>query len=327
MKVLWTHNFNPKVLNSGNFMFNLADFLRKKGIEIELYYMGNMKSLWNIYRAQSHLQKISMNYDIVHAQYGSACSLATSFVKDVPKVLSLRGSDWYRYNFSFGYTSIHGLLATLMTKLSIKKFDAIVPVSERMAKDISLKFPNLKLFVFPSPINLDVFKFRDIKECRKSLGFENNSEFWVLFTTVHTTNPTKRVRLAEEAVEIASKLMGGNVKIRIASGIPHDQMPLFVSSCDVILCTSTHEGWPNSIKEALAANIPFVSTDVSDLRLIADKENSCRICPPDAEIIANNICEVLTQSKDHNLGQYVVSMDLEKTSERILCLYKELLSS
>lgn len=61
----------------------------------------------------------------------------------------------------------------------------------------------------------------------------------------------------------------------------------------IVLCTSTHEGWLNSIKEALACNVPVVLTDVSDLHLITDNEKDCRIYPPDAEIIVDNICDVL----------------------------------
>lgn len=326
MKILWTHNFDPNKMNAGNFMFSCAKALQDKGVELDLCYLGNLRSMSNLNKARKHVQSIANKYDIIHAQFGSACAMATSSVKGVPKVLTLRGSDWYRFDKKVNFAYAHGLLATFMTKLSINKFNAIVTVSERMSEDVSKQYPNLKRYTIPSPINLNDFKPMNKQGSRKALGFENDNDYWVLFTTLRTTNPVKRAALSKEAVEKASELLGGGVKMRIATGIPHDQMPIFVSSCDIVLCTSTHEGWPNSIKEALACNVPFVSTDVSDLHLIADKEKDCRICPPDAEIIADNICDILKQSNNHDLGRYVSSMSFEKTCEKILNVYNEVLS-
>jgi glycosyltransferase involved in cell wall biosynthesis len=327
MKILWTHNFDPNKMNAGNFMFSCAKALQDRGVELDLCYLGNLRSLSNLIKAHKHVQNIAKDYDIIHAQFGSACAMVTSSVKDVPKVLSLRGSDWYRFDKKVNFASAHAFLATQMTKMSISKFNAIVTVSERMSNDVSKQYPNSKRYTIPSPINLNNFKPMDKQESRKALGFENNNDYWVLFTTLQITNPVKRAALAEEAIEIASKRMAGGVKMRIATGIAHDQMPIFVSSCDIVLCTSTHEGWPNSIKEALACNVPFVSTDVSDLHLIADKEKECRICPPDVEIIADNICDVLKQSNYNDLRHYVASMGLEKTCDKILNLYNEVLST
>jgi teichuronic acid biosynthesis glycosyltransferase TuaC len=327
MKILWTHNFDPNNMNAGNFMFSCAKTLQDQGVELDLYYLGNLRSVSNLIKVRKHVQSIANGYDIIHAQFGSACAMATSSVKGVPKVLSLRGSDWYRFDKKVNFAFAHGLLATFMTKLSISKFNAIFTVSERMSNDVGRQYPSSKRYTIPSPINLSNFKPMDKQESRKALGFENNNDYWVLFTTLRTTNPIKRAALAKEAVEIASRQMGGGVKMRIATEIPHDQMPIFVSSCDIVLCTSTHEGWPNCIKEALACNIPFVSTDVSDLHLIADKEKNCRVCPPDPQIIADNICDVLMQSNNHDLGRYVSSMGLEKTCKKILNVYNEILST
>jgi len=117
----------------------------------------------------------------------------------------------------------------------------------------------------------------------------------------------------------------GNTRLRIAQNIPHSEMATFVGACDVILCTSYKEGWPNSIKEALACNVPFVSTDVSDLRDIADKEPSCRICPPKANKLADNICDVLLKARSYNLRKHVVGMDNQTTSEKLFNIYNSLI--
>src|SRR4029078_585542 len=90
----------------------------------------------------------------------------------------------------------------------------------------------------------------------------------------------------------------GNVELRVATGIPHEQMPIFVGACDAALCTSTHEGWPNSIKEAIASGVAFVSTDVSDLATVSRAHPSCRVVAPDAGALAAALCDALSAPRD-----------------------------
>ena len=327
MKVLWTHNFNPSIRNAGSFMYILAEYLQKFKVDLDLLYLGNLRSPGNILRARRMVKDTAKKYDIIHSQFGSACAFVTSVVDDIPKVLTLRGSDWYRYKGRNLFLFIHSWLATIFTQSAIQKFDMVITVSHRMKKEIQRKYPKIKVFFMPSPIELEKFKPIDKHTARATLGFPNDHDKWVLFTTISTRNPVKRVDLARKSVEIANQLMNGSlkIKIRIASGVPHNEMPLFVASCDLALCTSTHEGWPNSIKEALACNIPFVATDVDDLYLIANKEPSCRICPPDAHVIAKNITEVLMIKEPKNLRRYVIEMDAPVISRKLLNFYESLL--
>jgi glycosyltransferase involved in cell wall biosynthesis len=325
MRVLWTHNFNPAELNAGVFMFTAAEGLRDLGVDVQLEYLGNLRSPLNILKAQKHVKKISKEFDLVHAQYGSACAIATSTVKDCPKVLSLRGSDWNVHTASLGFLYWHTRLAKLMTQLAVERYDLVIAVSNRMVLDLQQNFPKVRSIALPSPIDVNRFVLVDKEQARLLLGFPNNKEKWVLFTSGDCNNPIKRYSLARQAVDLANAKLG-NVRMRVASGLPHSELPLFVAACDLILCTSDNEGWPNSIKEALACNLPFVSTDVSDLRNIADKESTCRICPPDAAVLAENICDVLSTPRTENLRRHVIETDVSTISERLLDLYMDLVS-
>ena len=114
----------------------------------------------------------------------------------------------------------------------------------------------------------------------------------------------------------------GNLRLRVATDLPHESMPLFVAACDLILCTSENEGWPNCVKESLSCGVPFVATDVSDLRDIAAQEPSCRVCPPDAAVIAENIRDVLQRPTQPNLRRYAEAMSQETIGKSIVSMYE-----
>jgi len=262
---------------------------------------------------------------LVHAQYGSACALATSKVSVCPKVLTLRGSDWNAHSASFNFHNLHTRLAKRMTRWAIKRYDLTITVSNRMCLDLQQNFPKVSTIALPSPIDVDRFVPVDKERARHLLGFPNNKENWILFTALNPDNPIKRYSLARQAVDLANAKLG-NVRMRVASGLAPSILPLFVAACDLILCTSDNEGWPNSVKEALACNLPFISTDVSDLREIADNESTCRICPPNVTVLAENICDVLSMPRTEDLRRHVIVMDVHTTSKRLLDLYSDLVS-
>ncbi len=324
MRILWPHNYDPGKPNAGIFMFIAAEGLRKLGVKVHLEYLGNLRNPISMLYARNKLNKMAGSYDLIHAQFGSACALATAGVKAVPKVLSLRGSDWNTYNGQDLFYYWHTRMARLFTKHSVKHYDLVIAVSQRIRKELVHLFPNINCITIPDPINLDTFTAKDKTELRNETGSITFDEKWVLFNSNSQHNPIKRYDLAKKAIELASE-KNDKIRLKIASNLPHDKIPDFVAACDLILCTSTAEGWPNSVKEALACNIPFVSTDVSDLAEISSKESVCKVCPPNPEILADAILDALNHPHDYNLRKYVEMMEIEKTSQKLLDLYEELL--
>jgi len=176
-----------------------------------------------------------------------------------------------------------------------------------------------QFLILPAPIDLE-------KWTQQKPMINNRKEKWVLFTSQRISDPVKRYALCKKVIELANQSMH-NIVLRTAVDLPHAAMPAFVASCDAILCTSESEGWPNSIKEALACNVPFVSTDISDLAEIAAQEPSCRVCNPNAVDLARNLCEVLKMPRQNNLRRFVDPMDIKTSSRRLLSFYESLLKN
>lgn len=325
MRVLWAHNFDPRIANSGVWMHNTVEGVRAHGVDLHLHYLGNLRSIPQLMRARAEVRRLAPAFDLVHAQFGSACALVTAAAQEVPKIVTICGSDWHTHNATRGFFYFHTRLAAAFTRLSLASYDGVLAVSQRLASELGQAAPGAQVAVAPHPIDLSRFVPRDKQEARAQLGYPGCTEKWVLFNSLRLNNPIKRFALAQQAVDIAQARCG-NLRLRLASGLSHEEMPLFVAACDLILCTSDHEGWPNSVKEALACNVPFVATDISDLRNIAQTEPTCRVCPPDPEVIADNICDVLTYEQPRDLRRHVASMSVATITGQIVSLYESVLA-
>ncbi len=318
MRVLWTHNFNPSLLNSGCFMHTTAKGLKEIGVDLHLEYLGDLRSPLRIAHKRKYIRLLAEKFDIVHAQYGSACALVTSAVKDQPTILTIRGSDWKRYGSPISFSYYHSWMAFLMTRFSLPGYSAIITVSNRFRKSIEPYAPKAKYLVLPAAIDLDKWPVYE----SKNQGMYKR----VLYTSQRLYDPVKNYELCKKVMNVTNKHIK-DVVLVVATDIPYEEMPAFVASSDVILCTSESEGWPNSIKEALACNVPFVATDVSDLADIAAQEPSCRVCLSDVNILAKNLCEVLQMPRPRNLRKFVEPMDIKASSIKLCSFYESLLKN
>jgi teichuronic acid biosynthesis glycosyltransferase TuaC len=298
-------------------MYTAARGLMDLGVDVRLEYLGNLRNPLGLVAARRRVAKIAAEFDVVHAQYGSACSVATSGCGR-PSVVSLRGNDWNLHSASVHPLWLHTRIARGMTMSALRGFRAVVCVSHRIAQEVSRHCRiDTEVLVLPSAIDLSLWP-ETLPERQ-----ERQYTHRVLFTSNNTSDPIKRQWLLERAVAIASARIG-RIEVVRATGIPHHEMPALVASCDAVACTSETEGWPNSVKEALACGIPFVSTDVGDLRVIANSEQSCRIVEPNPEAVARGLCEVLAAGRDPNLRRHVLHMGLEPASRSLLTLYERL---
>jgi glycosyltransferase involved in cell wall biosynthesis len=323
MKILWTHNFDPSVSGSGVFMYTFAKGMADLGVIIDLMYTGPLNRISKLYDAKNKIKVESKAYDLVHAQFGSACAFVSSAAV-VPKVVSLRGSDWHFYKGTDISELWHCSLANIFSIISISSFDKVITMSKRMEDSVLRWFPSSSIVTITDPVDTSIFKPIERAVARECLFSTTSNAPWVLFTSLNSLNSIKRVNLAKDAVRIASSRIPG-LELKVASGVAHNLMPLFVASCNVVLCTSTHEGWPNSVKEALACGLPFVSTDVSDLAVVAARHPSCYIGSPDPAILADFIVQSLSAPLDPFLTKEVSNMSLESSCIQLESLYKDTL--
>jgi len=138
-----------------------------------------------------------------------------------------------------------------------------------------------KTEVIPDGVDFDEFYPISREEARRSLGKKNQDQRWILYYPGLTPNDSnKRPYLARATFNIVEKYVP-DAQLIEAVNIPPAKMNLMFNACDVVLLTSIHEGWPNVIKEAMACNVPFVATNVSDLIEITSSSPGCYVAEVD----------------------------------------------
>ncbi|MBI5770155.1 MAG: glycosyltransferase [Verrucomicrobia bacterium] len=301
-------------------MHILREGMRARGCELTLFYTGALNRIGGVVRNLRAIRSRSRDFDICHAQFGSMTAFVSRWAA-CRRVVSIRGSDWHRYRNAVNRTYAHSALAVTLTRASLPAYEAVVVMSHRLRREVGAFLrDDARCHYIPDPV--DIRRFVAIDETAAPAVDRRCRQ--ILFTTLSRQNPIKRIDLALNAIEILQK-RGCDVELRVASGVAHEDMPRFVAACDMVLCTSLHEGWPNSIKEALAAGLPFVSTDVSDLAEIAARDSRCRVCAPAPLALADAVEQTLREGKSASLRRHVEHMAVDTIAEQLIALYQQLM--
>ena len=301
------------------FIVRQVNSLRQAGVDVHVFAFRGNKNPLNYARAWKQVQAeiTKGHYDLVHAQWGQSGLLALP--KRLPLVVTFRGDDLEGKQGPNGQWVRYGIVLEQVSRLVARLADQVIVVSESLAKSM----PKRSYHVIPSGLDLQMFCPGSKIEARQRLGLDA-SKYYVLFVG-STNRPTKRFDLAKEAVErLQSDL---NVELLVATNVRHEQVPDFLNASDALLLTSVHEGSPNVVKEALACNLPVVSTDVGDVRQRIGNIPGCAVLP-DArpETITAALRQVLQRGKRVNSRNMVLDLDETILTQKVIGVYKQTLS-
>jgi glycosyltransferase involved in cell wall biosynthesis len=132
--------------------------------------------------------------------------------------------------------------------------------------------------------------------------------------------PEKRFALARASVEMLSK-KGEHVDLHTLENVPHEKVPVWLNAASAVLLTSSHEGSPTAVKEALACNVPVVSVDVGDVRERITGIEGCFITDAVAGDIAAKLDRALGRRERIEARGRVEEFSLEQVAAKLLEIY------
>ncbi len=322
------NNIDIKVLfvSSANSQYGIVPFIKSQGeslknekIDVD-YFSINGKGIKNYLTSIIALRKYIIKekkYNIIHAHYGLSALVAFFGKKKEKLVVSFMGDDLVGSNDLNGNITTYSKIQVFINKIFGKYFfHYSIVKSKEMLNVLDLTNSD----VIPNGVDFD--RFYEINK-DKARGFLKEKLYikQLLFCS-DPDRPEKNFKLANKAM---SYLSDKNVELKYIHGIDQENLVNYYNSADCLLLTSFHEGSPNVVKEAMACNIPIVSTNVGDVKAVIGKTKGCFITTFDPEDVADKIEKALNFGKRTTGREDVKHLESSVVAKRIIDVYKNVI--
>ena len=236
VRVLIVTNMYPSERHPalGSFVKDQVEALRRtQAVDLDVYAFEPR----DYARAAAQLTR-KRGYDIVHAHFGLTIwpALAAGASK---RAVTLHGTDLAHPR------------SRKITLAGLRFMDLIGVVSEPLARTLP-PWAASKAKVLPAGVDLHRFKPIPRPEARAALGLDPDQPC-VLFPA----DPQRPEKRFDRAQQVAA-----NTKLLTVGDVDPQQMPLYVNAANAVLVPSEREGFGLATLEALACNVPVLSTPV-----------------------------------------------------------------
>lgn len=246
MRVLVVTNFLPDTAYParGRWVRDQVEEMEKLGIEVEVFGFPPGRS--HYISATRRLRRLLQRerFELVHAHYGLP-GWCARLAGARPLVVSFHGTDVR-----------HPLVGALSRRLAWR-VDLVAAVSRALfaAEDGRPGLPPVPgSAVLPCGPDLSRFQRVPRGEARAKLGLESGGRY-LLFPA----DPARASKRSDRAVELANAC---GAKLLTGGSIDPELMPLWINAANAVLVTSDHEGFGLAAIEALACDVPVLSTPV-----------------------------------------------------------------
>jgi len=311
VRVLTVTNFTPdaETPQRGRWVLDQVEEIRSHGVEVEVFsfplgrgqYLPAMRRLRRLLRDQ--------RFDLVHAHYGLP-GWCARLAGARPLVVTFHGTDVR-----------HRTVGPLSRRLAAR-VDLCAGVSRALfgpeGGRRGLPRPAGKTAVLPCGPDLTRFRPLPRAEARRELDLDPGGRY-LLFPA----NPSRPEKRHDRAAELARS---AGVELLTGGGIEPDRMPLWVNAANAVLVTSDYEGFGLVALEALACEVPVLSTPVGIAPHVVGGVPGCLVAPFDDERWLTALRPHLEANDPRVPGaQQATAFSAARMAQRVLIAYRELL--
>jgi len=293
-----------------------------QGVDVHPFYLRSRTSPCVLFREfrrfREELRRVRPQ--VMHAHYGTVTALFAALgAPGVPLVISYRGSDLNPAPGDAGQR-LRGWLARGFSQIAALRARQIVCVSAELRE--RLLWRRERVILLPSGVDPLAFFPRSREHARRDLGWTGDGPV-VLFNAGY--NPRiKRLDLAEAAAALARRTLPA-LRLEVLDGqCPPDLIPTFMNAADCLLLTSTTEGSPMVVKEALACNLPVVSVNVGDVAERLRGVRGARLVAHDPEALANALIELVARPARSEGCHKLPEFSAHRVAAELCAIYRRL---
>lgn len=309
MRVLVLTNMYPHELDAsfGTFVYEQVRALRSLGADMDVLFINGRASRWNYGWGIERLwrQLGAVRYDLIHAHYVFSGLMARAQCR-LPIVQSFHGAG-----------EMEGYQGRLCRWL-VRRVDQAIVTSP--AHKAQLGYAGAE--IIPCGVDLALFEPQSRTEARRALGWPQETK---IILWLGDPRPEKRLDLVRASYELLRQ-QRSDVNLQVVSKVPHQTVPLYMNAADVLVLCSDTEGSPVVIKEAMACNLPIVSTAVGDVPAVIKDVEGCYLAEQTAQDIADKLDSALSLERRTEGRQAIQHLQTQGEARAILSLYERVLA-
>jgi glycosyltransferase involved in cell wall biosynthesis len=315
----------PNVDNEAHCVFvkRQVDALAVLGLDVDVLFIRGYRSDLAYPVAAARLMWWSLvarrRYRLVHAHGGEA-AIASRFYLRAPLLVSYLGTDLLGWERNDGKVPLRHRIRRMMIRQHSRLARATITQSVEMAETLPAR-SQARNTVLSNGVDVHLFAPSDRALARQELGWDEATPI-----ALFAANPDvalKRYRLASAAVDRARRRLP-SIELKVAYGQPPDLIPVMMNAADCLLFTSSSEGSPNVVKEALLCNLPVVATPVADVPEMLAGVVPSYVCDNEVEL-AEALVECLRERRRGNGREAAAHrFDAEMVAETVLATYERI---
>jgi teichuronic acid biosynthesis glycosyltransferase TuaC len=310
MRLLVVTNFVPDAgaPQRGRWVRDQVEEVRRLGVEVELFefppgarhYLPAAVRLWRLLRHSS--------FDLVHVHYGlTAWSARLAGAR--PLIVSFHGTDVR-----------HPLVGAMSRRLACRA-DLVAVVSRGLfaMEDGRPGLPPVPgAAVLPCGADTDRFRPLSRSEARSELDLDPEGRY-LLFPA----NPDRAEKRFDRAAEVAAAC---GAELLTGGTIEPERMPLWINAANAVLVPSDYEGFGLVCVEALACDVPVLSTPVGIAPFALGGIAGTLCAPYDLDAWCETVCLHLDAADPRVAGRARArSLSAARMAERTVVAYRALL--
>jgi glycosyltransferase involved in cell wall biosynthesis len=300
-----------------------VDSLAGEVAVVDVFGFDDRRSLRGLVRGALGLRRAAEERaaNLVHVHFGSAQALAAVLASPVPVVVSYCGSDLLGNYDEAGRPTLAGRVSVLFSRVAALGARRTIAKSDELRRALRLPWIAARCTVIPNGVDLAVFRPRPRADARRALGWDDDPVALFVDNGAHVKDPA----LARASFEHARRRLP-SLRLHVVGGVAPELMPLLYAAADVLLVTSRHEGSNNAIKEAIACDLPVVTTDCGDARERLAGVRPSFVCGRDPIELGARVAEIAAARRRSDGSNHVEPIDLRAVARRVATVYESALA-